>query len=77
MSKSMRGHQGFLGKTHSAETLEKMRQAKTAHGLGKNNSQFGSFWIYNETTGESCKTKGDIPEGWIRGRKIGTRRNDL
>ena len=39
---------------------------------GKNNSQYGSFWIFNPETKESIKIKNDneIPAGWVKGRKV-------
>lgn len=37
---------------------------------GKNNSQYGSFWGYDEKTYESRKFRNgdELPEGWCRGR---------
>ena len=50
------------GFKHSEETKAKMSVA----GSGKNNSQFGSFWITNGTENKKCR--GEIPEGWYKGR---------
>lgn len=41
---------------------EEMKRSQS----GSRNSQHGTFWISNGT--ESKKTKGEIPEGWWRGR---------
>ena len=35
---------------------------------GDGNPRFGSFWVSNPYTGESKVIKGDIPDGWIKGR---------
>lgn len=39
---------------------------------GKNNSQYGSFWIFNPETYVSVKIKNGepIPDGWQRGRRV-------
>ena len=38
---------------------------------GKNNSNFGNIWIHNlELKKSKLIPKGEIPEGWIKGRKI-------
>ena len=38
---------------------------------GKCNSQYGSMWIYNLELKESKRIpKGDIPDGWLKGRKM-------
>ena len=59
----------FKGKKHSEETLEKLRGHKRQSG--KENSQYGSMWIYNLELKENRKIpKGDIPEGWLKGRKM-------
>lgn len=44
------------------------RQFQSDHQKGSKNSQFGSFWI---TDGKlNKKIRGEIPEGWNRGRTI-------
>ncbi len=37
---------------------------------GEKNSQYETMWVYNQETLESKKIKGDIPDGWKRGRKL-------
>jgi len=56
---------GFKGKTHTEETKAKMRKSKN---LGNNNPSFGTIWINNGI--EAKKWKGDIPDGWFKGRKL-------
>lgn len=53
----------FLGRKHSEETKAKMRLTDRS---GEKNSQFGTIWITDGVT--SKKHKGEIPEGWKRGR---------
>ena len=58
----------FKGKAHSVETKAKMRQSFKGKGLGKNNSQYGSFWITNGIINKKLKKDSIIPEGWSKGR---------
>lgn len=55
----------FSGKTHSEETKVKLRKSKN---VGSDNSQYGSIWINNGIV--TKKIKGNIPDGWYRGRKL-------
>jgi hypothetical protein len=57
---------------HSSHAIEKIRSAKQGTGVGEQNSQFGTMWIYNILTFESKKiNKNDIiPPGYVKGRKI-------
>lgn len=68
------GRTSFLGKKHSDDSKEKMRQTHKAnkHQQGENNAHFGKIWIYNEKTFESIRIPKNqaIPNGWIKGRKI-------
>lgn len=57
---------GFKNKNHSEESKLKMSNSKKDKCNGKNNSQYGSFWITNGK--ENKKSKDAIPEGWYRGR---------
>jgi hypothetical protein len=63
-------HKGFLGKTHTPETIEKMKIAAIGRGLEEANSQYGTCWITNETENKKIKKSDTIPEGWRLGRKI-------
>ncbi|QYW02673.1 GIY-YIG endonuclease [Stenotrophomonas phage Marzo] len=53
----------FLGRKHTEETKAKMRLTDRA---GSKNSQFGSIWITDGIMNK--KHRGEIPEGWKRGR---------
>lgn len=57
----------FLGKKHSEFTLNKMSLSHKGKYLGSLNSQYGTFWITNGI--ENKKSKGEIPQGWYKGRK--------
>jgi hypothetical protein len=37
----------FKGRSHSEETIKKMKDSKIGHGVGSTNSQFGTKWMYN------------------------------
>lgn len=60
---------GFLGKSHTEETKQKMRKSKNR---GKANSQFGTRWIYSlETkTSKRINKEDPLPDGWFEGRKV-------
>lgn len=47
-------------------------KAMSESQLGQNNTQYGSFWIYDPQTNISKKVfcDADIPKGWIKGRKV-------
>ena len=62
---------GMLGKNHSDETKEKMKEAHSA----ENNSQYGTCWIHSLDEKRSMKINRPdldswIESGWISGRKI-------
>lgn len=59
------GTLGFMGKTHSSETIAKMRRSKN---VGQANSQFGTFWITDGQENRKLKQGECIPEGWKKGR---------
>lgn len=64
----------FQGKQHSTETLAKIKASFDAigHQRGEKNSSFGSQWITNgEINKKQAKTL-PIPDGWRRGRIIGS-----
>ena len=58
----------FRGRKHTDETKAKLSESAKVTSTGKKNSQRGSFWITNGT--KSKKHRGDLPEGWKRGRKM-------
>ncbi len=57
--------------SHSDETKEKMSE-NHYDCSGKNNSQYGTMYIYNLELKESKRISKDdpIPNGWLKGRKI-------
>jgi len=66
------GKGSFKGKTHTIETKKKMSQSHKDKHIGRKNSQYGTMWIYNLElkTNKKINSNEDIPEGWIRGRKM-------
>ena len=64
----------FLGKTHTPETINKMKESHTRnkHQQGEKNSQFGMMWIHSldEKVSKRIKKTDPIPEGWFKGRKM-------
>ncbi len=73
----------FYNKHHTEETKQKMSDAKKDYGIGKNNSQYGTCWVYCSKRKRSMKIKKEelplyLNEGWIKGRKIiGMMKNDV
>ena len=53
----------FAGKSHSVETILKMKESKKGHGIGSTNSQFGKCWITNEIESKKIMKGDEIPEG--------------
>ena len=62
-------YDNFRGKTHSPETIIKMKESKKHHGKGASNSQYGTCWITNEIENKKIRKEGTIPEGWRLGRR--------
>ncbi len=63
----------WRNRKHSEETLKKMRDKKVNHGLGKNNSQYGTCWISNETTSTKIRKEeleSYLEKGWTKGRRL-------
>lgn len=64
----------FLGKHHTKETKQKMREQ--AHlRVGEKNGSFGTVWIYNENLGQNKKVKREqvddfLNQGWRLGRRM-------
>lgn len=62
---------GFFGKHHSAETLEKLSGPRP-RSMGEKNSQFGTCWITNGAENKKIKKEeleNFISLGYTRGRK--------
>lgn len=70
ISKSCKGMQNFLDKTHSIEAKISMGIKNSIHQTGSGNSQFGSMWITNGLENKKIKNSDVIPESWSKGRKI-------
>lgn len=62
----------FRGRTHTQETIQKMKQSHKDQGRGTNNSQYGTCWITNNLESKKIPKGDTIPEGWRLGRKIKT-----
>lgn len=60
----------FLGKKHTEETVTRMRRSKQGHGIGVQNSQFGTMWITNGKESRKHKLLDPIPDGWYKGRRL-------
>jgi hypothetical protein len=62
----------WSGKTHSEESIQKMRISKQGHGVGEKNSQYGTVWINKEDENKKIKKENldeFVKNGWSRGRK--------
>ena len=63
-----------VAKAASAEANTKRKETMRLnnHSIGKNNSQYGTRWIYSPTEKISRKIQKDepLPDGWFEGRKI-------
>jgi hypothetical protein len=58
----------FLGKTHSAESIQKMKEMRKGTGIGNTNSQYGTVWITNGIKNLKIKKDINIPSGYFKGR---------
>ncbi len=62
----------FKDKSHTQESRQKQSLTKQGTGTGKENSQYGTCWITNETENKKIKKTDLIPDGWRLGRKYNT-----
>lgn len=62
----------FGGKTHSKETIEKMKSSRKGMGAGEKNSQYGTRYIHSLELKISKRIGKDdpLPANWFEGRKI-------
>jgi hypothetical protein len=58
----------WTGKKHKEETIQKMKESKRGHGIGKQNSQYGLKWITDGNTNQKIKKGEPLPENWKYGR---------
>jgi NUMOD3 motif len=65
-------HSSFYGKTHSVDTIEKMRETfkNTNHQKGHKNSQYGKMWITDGLYNKLIYKNDPIPDNWKKGRFI-------
>ena len=56
----------FTGKKHNSSSKRKIGTANSLKQKGKNNSQFGTFWVTNGKANK--KVRENIPEGFVKGR---------
>lgn len=68
---------GFKGKQHTKETKEKMSLTKKNTGTGKQNSQYGTTWIWKKELGNKKIKKSELEfylsQGWENTYKPGYR----
>jgi hypothetical protein len=60
----------FKGRTHTEETIQKMKQSHKGAGKGELNSQYGKCWITNEAENKKIHKGDPVPEGWRLGRRL-------
>jgi hypothetical protein len=65
--KSWKENYDWTGKKHTTETLQKMKESKKGHGIGEQNSQYGTKWITNSEINSKIKKDEPLPEGWRYG----------
>ena len=58
----------WTGKKHKEESIQKMKESKRGHGIGKQNSQYGLKWITDGNTNQKIKKDEPLPEKWKHGR---------
>jgi hypothetical protein len=63
----------FTGKKHTKEAKAKIGAANSISQRGKNNSMYGTCWVYNNIESKRI-SKDDLQQhlndGWIKGRKM-------
>lgn len=67
---------GWKGRKHSEEYKQNMSSIMTVKQSGERNSQFGTFWITNGKESKKINQNQPIPDGWVRGRKQKTTKNE-
>ena len=66
-----------LASTTLADTRAAVGAINSVYQAGSGNSQFGTQWIYSEAekTSKKIRVTDDVPEGWLKGRKINFKDN--
>ena len=63
----------WTGRSHSQESIGRMKKAKENYGLGEANTQFGTYWITKEGVNKKIK-KEELETfvllGWVKGRIV-------
>lgn len=67
LQKYTNGHH-WIGKKHTQETLQKMRDIRKGMMVGEKNSQYGTMWITNGVINKKIKKDNTLPDGFIKGR---------
>lgn len=62
----------WKGRSHSEETKSKISISQKDKQTGAKNSQHGTQWITNGLINKKIKVVDFIPEGWYKGRVIGS-----
>jgi hypothetical protein len=69
------GKIGFLGKTHTNETKQKISEANIGKHIGKLNPNYNKCWIYDTNNQNKLIDINELTNylslGWKKGRKIG------
>lgn len=60
----------FLGRSHTDETKDKIKQAVSGKHVGALNSQHGTMWITNGVNNKKINKTDSIPDGWRKGRVL-------
>ena len=66
-------HDTFTDKKHTDKTKKLISISNTNHGLGSDNSQYGTCWIRKNNINKKIKLSeidNYIQDGWIKGRKF-------
>jgi len=60
----------FLGKKHTDETRNKIKQSVVGKHVGTLNSQYGTMWITDGVANKKIDKTDSIPDGWRKGRVL-------
>ena len=54
-------------RNHTEETKRKMCEVKKGHGIGEQNSQYGTMWITNGSKNQKIQKSDPLPDKWWKG----------